>query len=150
MIRPRGVKRNGVLVVNLLSRDRAVHDYIHRIEDSFAGRVATVMARAAFGNLIVFAFKHSPRQDPLGKFAGACKAARNKNLLCLLPGRQQVTAAQAFLSHAHAAEPGGTSLDGTAHKLNRCEHLPVMVKFRVGATGKKVKRGETDHETVRI
>jgi spermidine synthase len=53
------LKRNGVLVVNLLSRDRAVQDYIHRIEDSFAGRVATVMAEP-FGNLIVFAFKHSP------------------------------------------------------------------------------------------
>ena len=53
------LKKNGVLVVNLLSRDRAVHDYIHRIEDSFAGRVATLLAEP-FGNLIVFAFKHSP------------------------------------------------------------------------------------------
>ena len=56
------LKRNGVLVVNLLSRDRAVQDYIHRIEDSFAGRVATVMAEP-FGNLIVFAFKHSPQKS---------------------------------------------------------------------------------------
>ena len=61
--RARGaLKRNGVLVVNLLSRDRAVQDYIHRIEDSFAGRVATVMAEP-FGNLIVFAFKHSPQKS---------------------------------------------------------------------------------------
>jgi spermidine synthase len=55
------LKKNGVLVVNLLSRDRAVHDYIHRIEDSFAGRVATLLAEP-FGNLIVFAFKHSPHR----------------------------------------------------------------------------------------
>ncbi|MEO8991693.1 MAG: polyamine aminopropyltransferase [Nitrosospira sp.] len=54
---------NGVLVVNLLSRDRAVHDYLHRIEDSFGGRVATLLAEP-FGNLIVFAFEQS-----LGKAA---------------------------------------------------------------------------------
>jgi spermidine synthase len=56
------LKRNGVLVVNLLSRDRAVHDYLRRIEDSFAGRVATILAEP-FGNLIVFAFKHSPHRS---------------------------------------------------------------------------------------
>ena len=53
------LKKNGVLVVNLLSRDRAVQGYIQRIEDSFGGRVATVLAEP-FGNLIVFAFKQSP------------------------------------------------------------------------------------------
>lgn len=55
------LKRNGVLVVNLLSRDKRVGEYIGRIETSFSGRVATVLAEP-FGNLIVFAFKHNPRK----------------------------------------------------------------------------------------
>ena len=53
------LKRKGVLVVNLLSRDRGLQDYLRRIENSFAGRVLTLAAEA-HGNLIVFAFKHSP------------------------------------------------------------------------------------------
>jgi spermidine synthase len=55
------LKRNGVLVVNLLSRDKRVGEYIDRIENSFSGRVATVLAEP-YGNLIVFAFKHGPRR----------------------------------------------------------------------------------------
>ena len=55
------LKRNGVLVVNLLSRDKRVNEYINRIENSFTGRVATVLAEP-YGNLIVFAFKHAPRK----------------------------------------------------------------------------------------
>lgn len=55
------LKRNGMLVVNLLSRDKRVNEYIARIENSFTGRVATVLAEP-FGNLIVFAFKHGPRK----------------------------------------------------------------------------------------
>jgi spermidine synthase len=51
--------RNGVLVVNLLSRDGRVHEYLARLENSFAGRIATILAEP-YGNLIVFAFKHPP------------------------------------------------------------------------------------------
>lgn len=53
------LKRKGVLVVNLLSRDKGLQDYLRRIENSFAGRVLTLAAEA-HGNLIAFAFKHSP------------------------------------------------------------------------------------------
>jgi spermidine synthase len=53
------LKRNGVLVVNLLSRDKRFHDYMSRIENSFNGRVASVTVEP-HGNVIVFAFKHSP------------------------------------------------------------------------------------------
>ncbi len=53
------LKRKGVLVVNLLSRDRRLHDHLDRIETSFNGRVATLMAEP-HGNLIVFAFRDSP------------------------------------------------------------------------------------------
>ena len=52
------LKRHGVLVVNLLSRDRGLHDHLARIETSFNGRIATLMAEP-HGNLIVFAFKHA-------------------------------------------------------------------------------------------
>lgn len=50
---------NGVLVVNLLSRDKRVHEYIERLENSFSGRVAVILAEP-HGNLIVFAFKRAP------------------------------------------------------------------------------------------
>ena len=53
------LKREGVLVVNLLSRDKGFQDYIRRIEEAFSGRVATLMVEV-HGNLVVFAFKHSP------------------------------------------------------------------------------------------
>lgn len=49
--------RNGVLVVNLLSRDKRVHEYLECIKNSFSGRVASILAEP-HGNLIVFAFKH--------------------------------------------------------------------------------------------
>ncbi|SEP39003.1 polyamine aminopropyltransferase [Nitrosovibrio sp. Nv6] len=53
------LKKNGVLIVNLLSRDKGFQDYIRRIEHAFPGCVATLTVEA-HGNLIVFAFKHSP------------------------------------------------------------------------------------------
>ncbi|MDN5752645.1 MAG: polyamine aminopropyltransferase [Nitrosospira sp.] len=53
------LKGKGMLVVNLLSRDKGVHDYLTRIENSFAGHVIT-MAAETRGNLIAFAFKRSP------------------------------------------------------------------------------------------
>jgi spermidine synthase len=51
--------RNGILVVNLLSRDGRVREYLARLENSFAERIATILAEP-YGNLIVFAFKQAP------------------------------------------------------------------------------------------
>ncbi|MEO6825606.1 MAG: polyamine aminopropyltransferase [Nitrosospira sp.] len=56
------LKRKGVLVVNLLSRDKRLQDYLRRIEHSFPGRVLTLAAEV-HGNLIAFAFKHSGKPD---------------------------------------------------------------------------------------
>jgi len=53
------LKKNGMLVVNLLSRDKGIRDYLRRIENSFGGHVITMTAEAR-GNLIAFAFKHDP------------------------------------------------------------------------------------------
>ncbi len=53
------LKKNGMLVVNLLSRDKGIQDYLRRIENSFNGHVITMLAEAR-GNLIAFAFKHDP------------------------------------------------------------------------------------------
>ncbi|KIO49528.1 polyamine aminopropyltransferase [Nitrosospira sp. NpAV] len=53
------LKKKGVLVVNLLSRDKGLQEYLRRIENSFGGHVIT-MAAEARGNLIVFAFKQNP------------------------------------------------------------------------------------------
>jgi spermidine synthase len=53
------LNKKGVLVVNLLSRDKGLQDYLRRIENSFGGHVIT-MAAEVRGNLIAFAFKHNP------------------------------------------------------------------------------------------
>lgn len=53
------LKKKGILVVNLLSRDKGLPDYLRRIESSFGGHVLTLPAEM-HGNLIAFAFKHSP------------------------------------------------------------------------------------------
>jgi spermidine synthase len=53
------LKRNGVLVVNLLSRDKSFQDYMRRIANSFSGHVSTLTADP-HGNLIVFAFRQNP------------------------------------------------------------------------------------------
>jgi spermidine synthase len=55
----KALTRNGVLVVNLLSRDGRVHEYLARLENSFGGCIATILAEP-YGNLIVFAFKRAP------------------------------------------------------------------------------------------
>lgn len=55
------LNKKGVLVVNLLSRDKGLQDYLRRIENSFGGHVIT-MAAEVRGNLIAFAFKHNPGQ----------------------------------------------------------------------------------------
>ncbi len=53
------LKRNGVLVVNLLSRDRGFQNYMRRIENSFSGHVSLLPADP-HGNLIAFAFRRKP------------------------------------------------------------------------------------------
>ncbi|MBA4143404.1 MAG: polyamine aminopropyltransferase [Nitrosospira sp.] len=53
------LKRNGLLVINLLGSDKGFQEYIRRIENSFPGNVATLKVEP-HGNVIVFAFKHDP------------------------------------------------------------------------------------------
>ena len=68
------LNRNGVLVVNLLSRDKGRDEYMRRIEHSFNGHVAILMTEVR-GNQIVFALKHSP-----GKLAWEELRRRAENL----------------------------------------------------------------------
>jgi len=49
----------GILVVNLLSRDKRLNTYLQRISESFQGRILAMLSEPQ-GNLIVFAFKKSP------------------------------------------------------------------------------------------
>lgn len=51
------LNRSGILVVNLLSREKVTKDCLKRIESSFGCNVARMPAKP-HGNLIVFAFKH--------------------------------------------------------------------------------------------
>lgn len=53
------LKKKGVLVVNLLSRDKGLQEYLRRIENSFDGHVIAMTAEVR-GNLIAFAFKQNP------------------------------------------------------------------------------------------
>lgn len=53
------LNRNGILVINLLSRDKRLKTYLQRIENSFNGHILAMMAEIK-GNLIVFAFKSNP------------------------------------------------------------------------------------------
>ncbi len=53
------LNKDGVLIVNLLSRDKYLNKYLRRIESCFNGHV-TAMLSEVRGNLIVFAFKNSP------------------------------------------------------------------------------------------
>jgi spermidine synthase len=53
------LNKEGILVVNLLSRDKHLNKYLRRIETCFNGHV-TAMLSEVRGNLIVFAFKQSP------------------------------------------------------------------------------------------
>ena len=68
------LNKNGVLVVNLLGRDKRAKDYLQRIENSFNGHVVTMMSEAR-GNLIVFAFRNSP-----GKLTWKALRIRAKSL----------------------------------------------------------------------
>ncbi len=51
--------KQGILVINLLSRDKKLDTYLQRIETVFQNRVLTLLSEIR-GNLIVFAFKQSP------------------------------------------------------------------------------------------
>lgn len=51
--------KRGILVINLLSRDKKLVTYLQRIETVFQNRVITLLSEIR-GNLIVFAFKQSP------------------------------------------------------------------------------------------
>ncbi|MBX3639437.1 MAG: polyamine aminopropyltransferase [Nitrosomonas sp.] len=53
------LNRNGMLVVNLLSRDSQLKTLLQRIENSFDGHIIAMMAEIR-GNLIVFAFRNNP------------------------------------------------------------------------------------------
>ncbi len=50
--------KNGVLVVNLLSRDKNLNTYVQRISDSFRGHIVAMLSEVR-GNLIVLAFKQN-------------------------------------------------------------------------------------------
>ena len=68
------LNKNGVLVVNLLSRDRGREEYMRRIQHTFNGHVLILMTEVR-GNQIVFALKHSP-----GKLAWEELSRRAENL----------------------------------------------------------------------
>lgn len=72
--------RNGVLVVNLLSRDKRVHEYIERLQNSFSGYFAVILAEP-HGNLIVFAFKHAPTKAVWGELQTKAKVLEKEFLL---------------------------------------------------------------------
>ncbi|SFW23380.1 polyamine aminopropyltransferase [Nitrosovibrio sp. Nv17] len=68
--------KRGVMVVNLLSRDRRLQEYLERMERSFGGRVSTMMAEV-HGNLVAFAFKRDPGRrawERLGERAARLEA----------------------------------------------------------------------------
>ncbi|HKX53469.1 MAG TPA: polyamine aminopropyltransferase [Nitrosospira sp.] len=69
----KALTRNGVLVVNLLSRDGRVHEYLARLENSFGGCIATILAEP-YGNLIVFAFKRAPTKPAWEELQATAKA----------------------------------------------------------------------------
>jgi spermidine synthase len=91
--------KNGVLVVNLLSRDKRAKDYLQRIKNSFNGHVVTMMSEAR-GNLIVFAFRNSP-----GKLTWKALRIRAKSLEkeYFLPFSEFVAKLRKHNSHSHQA-----------------------------------------------
>lgn len=54
----RVLRNDGVLVLNLLSCDKNLNNYLQRVWDSFQGHVITMLSEVR-GNLIVFAFKQN-------------------------------------------------------------------------------------------
>jgi spermidine synthase len=53
------LRKNGILVVNLLGRDKGFQNYMRRMESSFSGNVTTLVAEPV-GNVVAFAFRQSP------------------------------------------------------------------------------------------
>lgn len=68
------LNREGILVINLLSRDKNVSEYLRRIELSFNGHVFAMLSEIR-GNLIIFALKKN-----CGKFAWKSLRAHAKTL----------------------------------------------------------------------
>lgn len=91
------LNKNGVLVVNLLSRDKRAKDYLQRIEKSFNGHVVAMMSEAR-GNLIVFAFRNGS-----GKLTWKALRIRAKSLEkeYFLPFSEFVTKLRKYNSHSH-------------------------------------------------
>jgi len=86
------LNKNGILVVNLLSRDKQLKMLLQRIEISFDGHMIGMMAEIR-GNLIVFAFKNNP-----GKLSwkGLRKHAKSLESLYPLPFCNFVTQLQKY------------------------------------------------------
>lgn len=93
------LNKNGVLVVNLLSRDKGVMNYLKRIENSFNGHVATMMSEAR-GNLIVFAFKNSPGKLPWKALKIRAKSLEKR---FFLPFSEFVAKLRKYNTHNHHA-----------------------------------------------
>ncbi len=55
----RVLRKDGILVLNLLSCDKNLNSYLQRVVDSFQGHVITMLSEVR-GNLIVFGFKQNP------------------------------------------------------------------------------------------
>jgi spermidine synthase len=53
------LRKNGVMVVNLLGRDKGFQNYMRRIESSFSGNV-TILVVEPVGNVVAFAFRQNP------------------------------------------------------------------------------------------
>jgi len=66
------LRKDGVLVVNLLSRGKRFQDYMRRIENTFSGNVVTVVAEPV-GNLIAFAFRRDPGKRVWNDLPGRAK-----------------------------------------------------------------------------
>ncbi|MCB1935564.1 MAG: polyamine aminopropyltransferase [Nitrosomonas sp.] len=86
------LNKNGILVVNLLSRDKHLKTLLQRIEVCFDGHIIAMMAEIR-GNLIVFAFKNNP-----GKLSWKVirKRARQLELHYPLPFAHFVTKLQKY------------------------------------------------------
>jgi spermidine synthase len=93
------LNKNGVLVANLLGRDKDVMNYLKRIETSFNGLVTTMMTEGR-GNLIVFAFKNSPGKLPWKTLRMRAKSLEKR---FSLPFSEFVAKLRKYNAHDHHA-----------------------------------------------
>ena len=104
------LRKNGVLVVNLLSR-QGIQELHKRIENSFSGNVATLMAEP-IGNVIAFAFRQNP-----GKRVWNHLPRRAKNLNRVRPSLYRLCQkTKPALYQRHPCRPGGP-----VNKKRRCQ-----------------------------